>query len=103
MKVGRASAMNDADRQDARRLWTYHLMEHALHPCEVAIGFGSHDLGVATRTAELYLAGLVPLVVFTGADSPTTRERFPRGEAEHYRDRAVELGVPDTAILVVER
>jgi uncharacterized SAM-binding protein YcdF (DUF218 family) len=43
---------------------------------------------------------MVPLVVFTGANSPTTRERFPRGEAEHYRDRAVDLGVPDAAILV---
>ncbi|MEU6849013.1 YdcF family protein [Actinacidiphila alni] len=36
----------------------------------------------------------------TGANSPTTRERMPRGEAEHYRARALELGVPAEAILV---
>ncbi len=43
---------------------------------------------------------MAPLIVFTGATSRTTRERMPRGEAEHYRDRAVELGVPADAIIV---
>ncbi|MEU2058966.1 YdcF family protein [Streptomyces sp. NPDC013455] len=40
------------------------------------------------------------MVVFTGATSRTTRDRMPRGEAEHYRERALELGVPADAILV---
>ncbi|MGN9791547.1 YdcF family protein [Streptomyces sp. OZ13] len=61
---------------------------------------GSHDLGVAEVTAELYRNGMAPLVVFTGATSRTTRERMPRGEAEHYRERAIQLGVPSDAILV---
>ena len=38
--------------------------------------------------------------MFTGANAPTTVERFPRGEAVHYRERAIELGVPSDAILV---
>jgi len=38
--------------------------------------------------------------VFTGANSPTTRERFPRGEAVHYREHALALGVPAEAVLV---
>ncbi|RJQ83162.1 YdcF family protein [Amycolatopsis panacis] len=75
-------------------------MGHELAPCEVAIGLGSHDLGVASFSAELYHAGLFPLLVFTGATSRTTVARFPRGEAVHYRERAIELGVPDEAILV---
>ncbi|MGW3401311.1 YdcF family protein [Streptomyces zhihengii] len=75
-------------------------MGHDPRRCSVAIGLGSHDLGVAEVTAELYRRGMAPLVVFTGATSRTTRERMPRGEAEHYRERAVELGVPDEAILV---
>jgi uncharacterized SAM-binding protein YcdF (DUF218 family) len=66
----------------------------------VAIGLGSHDLGVADTTADLYRRGMMPLIVFTGATSQTTRERMPRGEAEHYRERAMELGVPEPAILV---
>jgi uncharacterized SAM-binding protein YcdF (DUF218 family) len=43
---------------------------------------------------------MAPVVLFTGATSRTTRDRMPRGEAEHYRDRAVELGVPANVILV---
>ncbi|MGW1136966.1 YdcF family protein [Streptomyces zhihengii] len=78
-------------------------MGHEPRPCSVAIGLGSHDLGVAEVTAELYRRGMAPLVVFTGATSRTTRERMPRGEAEHYRERAVELGVPNEAILVESR
>jgi uncharacterized SAM-binding protein YcdF (DUF218 family) len=42
-------------------------------------------------------------MVFTGANAPTTVERFPRGEAVHYREYAVDHGVPDDAILVEPR
>nr|WP_202446177.1 YdcF family protein [Streptomyces sp. SID4941] len=75
-------------------------MHHELRPCSVAIGLGSHDLGVADTAADLYKRGMAPLIVFTGATSPTTRERMPRGEAVHYRERALELGVPGAAVLV---
>ncbi|MFK0117276.1 YdcF family protein [Streptomyces sp. NPDC090994] len=86
--------------EDARRLWDFQQMGHEVRPCSVAIGLGSHDLGVADTAAALYHDGMAPLIVFTGATSRTTRERMPRGEAEHYRERAVELGVPPDAILV---
>lgn len=86
--------------QDATLIWTYHQMGHRLRPCSAAIGLGSHDLGVATTAATLYRAGLFPVLVFSGGNSPTTRARFPRGEAVHYREHALALGVPDEAILV---
>ena len=60
-------------------------------------------IGVATYTAELYHQGMFPKIVFTGANAPTTVERFPRGEAVHYREHALELGIPDSAILVEPR
>lgn len=88
---------------DARLLWEHHLMHHDPRPCSVAIGLGSHDLGVADATARLYQQCLAPLIVFTGATSPTTRARMPRGEAVHYRERALELGVPESAVLVEPR
>ncbi|ANY10060.1 hypothetical protein AFB00_14020 [Pseudonocardia sp. HH130630-07] len=88
------------DRDDAQRLWHYHQMGHDVRAADVAIGLGSHDLGVASYAAQLYLQGHVPLIVFTGATSATTKDRFPRGEAIHYRERAVELGVPHSSILV---
>ncbi|MER6631131.1 YdcF family protein [Streptomyces sp. NPDC000987] len=85
---------------DAHRLWDFQQMGHQVRPCSVAIGLGSHDLGVADTTAALYHQGMAPVIVFTGATSRTTRERMPRGEAEHYRERAIDLGVPADAILV---
>jgi uncharacterized SAM-binding protein YcdF (DUF218 family) len=80
-------------------LWKYHNLQHELHRTDVGIGLGSHDLSVATTIAELFHRGMFPLIVLTGANSPTTKERFPRGEAAHYRDHAIDLGVPGEAIL----
>ncbi|MEU7551086.1 YdcF family protein [Streptomyces sp. NPDC044571] len=92
--------MSSQTWEDAERLWDFQQMHHEPRPCSVAVGLGSHDLGVAEVTADLYHRGMAPVIVFTGATSPTTRERMPRGEAEHYRERALELGVPSSAILV---
>jgi hypothetical protein len=77
-------------RADVETLWNYHHIGHELRPADVGIGLGSHDIGVAFRTAELYHQGMYPLVVFTGANAPTTIDRFPRGEAVHYRERALD-------------
>ncbi|MFI6609378.1 YdcF family protein [Streptomyces sp. NPDC050507] len=88
---------------DTRRLWDYHQMGHTVRPCSVAVGLGSHDLGVADAAVALYKRGMAPLLVFTGATSATTRIRMPRGEAVHYRERAIELGVPSSAVLVEPR
>lgn len=87
-------------RADVETLWAYHNMGHQPRRCDVGIGLGSHDLGVAIHTVQLYQQGLFERIVFTGANAPTTIERFPRGEAVHYREHAIELGVPADAILV---
>lgn len=88
---------------DAKLLWDFQQMHHKPKPCSVGIGLGSHDLGVADVTVSLFQRGMFPLIVFTGATSRTTRDRMPRGEAEHYRERALELSVPPSAILVEPR
>ena len=87
-------------RADVETLWQYHDMHHELRPCDVGIGLGSHDLGVAIIATDLYHRGFYPLLVFSGANAPTTVERFPRGEAVHYREYAIEHGVPAEAVLV---
>ncbi|WP_052847417.1 YdcF family protein [Streptomyces avicenniae] len=89
--------------KDAQVIWDYHQMHHEPRPCSVAIGLGSHDLGVADATVGYYRQGLAPVIVFTGATSPTSKERMPKGEAVHYRERALELGVPDSAVLAEPR
>lgn len=87
---------------DAQILWDYHQMHHEPRNTDIAIGLGSHDIGVAEHAADLYHQGRFPLIVFTGANAPTTVEVFPLGEAVHYAERAEELGVPDTAIVLEE-
>lgn len=44
--------------------------------------------------------GLLPPNRLHRHQRPTAIERFPRGEAVHYREHALTLGVPDEAILV---
>lgn len=100
MTADQEAAISDRDRADARAIWDFHQMGHGLRPCSAAITLGSLDLGVATTTAELYHAGMFPVVVFTGDISVATQQRFPRGEANHYREHALSLGVPDEAILL---
>jgi uncharacterized SAM-binding protein YcdF (DUF218 family) len=87
-------------RAGVETLWAYDDMGHEPRRCDVGIGLGSHDLGVATHTAEFYHQGMFPRIVFTGANAPTTIERFPHGEAVHYREHAIALGVPPEVITI---
>ncbi|GAA4565209.1 YdcF family protein [Micromonospora coerulea] len=98
-----AGLIPDEIRADVETLWRYHDMHHELRLCDVGIGLGSHDLGVAVIATRLFHEGLFPWIVFTGANAPTTVERFPRGEAVHYREYAIEQGVPAESILVEPR
>ena len=92
--------ITEEQRHQAQLIWDYHQMHHHTRPADVAIGLGSHDLGVPAYCAQLYRAGLFPALVFTGGPNPTAPERFPRGEAVHFREHALDLGVPDEAILL---
>lgn len=86
--------------RNAKLVWDFHHLRHPLRACDVAIGLGGHDLRVAAFTAGLYRRGLVPTIVFTGGNSPATAARFPRGEAVHFREHALGLGVPEGALLI---
>lgn len=92
--------VTDADWGAARVLWNYHQMGHAPRSAEAGIVLGCHDLGVAEVAADLYRAGLVPVLVCSGADNPTRAHLFPEGEASAFRDRLIELGVPAAAVLL---
>ncbi|MBH0780351.1 YdcF family protein [Nocardia bovistercoris] len=96
----RSTTLPDDLRAAVEILWDYNQLDHEARPVDLGVGLGSHDLGVATHTADLYNQGIFPKIVFTGANAPTTVERFPRGEAVHYREHALDRGVPDSAILV---
>jgi uncharacterized SAM-binding protein YcdF (DUF218 family) len=54
---------------DASRIWDYHQMHHQMRPCDVAIGLGSHDLGVPDRAILLE-----PNATNTGQNISLSRE-----------------------------
>lgn len=70
----------------ARTLWDFHQMHHEPRRTDIAIGLGSHDLGGAEHTADLYHQGLFQQIVFTGANAPTTAEIFPVGRPSTTRN-----------------
>jgi uncharacterized SAM-binding protein YcdF (DUF218 family) len=87
----------------ARILAAHHRMPEDEAPCDVAIGLGTFGLDVPTRCARLYHAGRFPLLVLSGAGNAQTARVFPRGEAVHYREHVLSLGVPGEAVLVEPR
>lgn len=100
MRNDQQAAITEDQRRQAELIWDYHQMRHEPRPVDVAVGLGSHDLGVAAHAAGLHRSGLFPTLVFTGGNSPTTAKVFPRGEAVHFREHAIDLGVPAEAILL---
>ena len=84
----------------ARQIWDYHLMNHELEPRELVWALGSLDLRVADRVAELWHAGMAPLIVMSGGLGNFTAEIFERPEADLFAERAIELGVPEKVILI---
>ncbi|WP_349675476.1 MULTISPECIES: hypothetical protein [unclassified Pseudonocardia] len=64
----------------AKTLWAYHRLDDAWGvTTDVGIGLGGHDLSVVDTAVQFYRCGRIPLIVFTGANAPTTIDRFPRG------------------------
>ncbi|MEE2039324.1 YdcF family protein [Nocardiopsis sp. CT-R113] len=92
--------MHETDRRNAELLWEHHLMGHELRAADIAVALGSTNLGVASHAAELYHRDLFPVLVLSGGNSPSTLARFPRGEAVHYREHVLSLGVPEAAVLM---
>ncbi len=92
--------ISDEEAQDAALIWEYHQLHHELRACDVAICLGGPDPDVADFAVELYHRKLFPTLVFSGANSPDTVEYYPRGEAIECREKALSLGVPNSAILV---
>ena len=87
----------------AQRIWDYHLMGHELERCDLIWALGSLDLRVADRVAQLWHEGMAPLIVMSGGLGNFTEEIFDKPEADLFAERAMELGVPEEAILIENR
>lgn len=91
------------DKQLAQIIWDYMRYEQPLEKADVIIGLGSTDVRTAEWCAKLYHDGYASLILFTGARGRITREAFTENEADVYAKRAIELGVPENAILKENR
>ncbi len=84
---------------DARLVWDYHHVHHALVRSDCIVVLGSHDTRVAERGADLFLAGWAPLLVLSGNLGALTRG-WDRPEAEVFADVAAARGVPRERMLI---
>jgi uncharacterized SAM-binding protein YcdF (DUF218 family) len=92
--------MDDRTRQLVETLWDYHRLGHPLSKADAILVLCSHDTRVAERGAELYLEGWAPLLIFSGGLGTITRELWTEPEAVRFARLAVQMGVPEEAILI---
>ncbi|PSW19949.1 YdcF family protein [Photobacterium sanctipauli] len=84
----------------ALKVWDYHHLDHSLEKSDCIFVLCSNDTRVAERAAQLYLQGYAPFIVFSGGVGELTQNLFSGSEAEAFANIAIDLGVPETAILV---
>lgn len=94
------SQVSADDLRLVRLLWDWQAAEDDLLQSDAALGLGSYDVRVADRCVELFQAGLVRLVCFSGGSGNFTHGRFPRGEAHAFAERALTLGLPESALII---
>jgi len=87
----------------ARQVWDYHHVNHELVKSDCILAQGSHDLRVAERAAQLYLDGWAPLLIVSGGYGNLTEGVFDEPEADKFARIALDMGVPDAALLIENR
>ena len=95
-----SSEINPRVRQLAQVLWDYHRLQHELTRSDAVLVLCSHDLRVAERGAELFLAGWAPLLIFSGGLGSLTRALMTTPEADQFAEIARAMGVPADRILI---
>ena len=73
-------------------------MNHQLVKADIIVAFGSYDIRVAERAAELFLAGWAPVLLFSGGRGRLTPAEWDT-EADEFTRYAITLGVPREKIL----
>lgn len=93
--------LSEPVRTAADLIWNYMQLGHVPAPADAILALGSNDERVAFRATELYLAGMAPIIVFSGGVGALTRGQFGGlSEAEHFARIAEARGVPRSSILI---
>jgi uncharacterized SAM-binding protein YcdF (DUF218 family) len=96
-------AVDERVRALAQVLWDYHHVGHALSPAGAVMVLCSHDTRVAERGAELFLADMAPLLIFSGGLGTITRQLMTTPEADLFAAVAERAGVPRDRIIIENR
>lgn len=83
-----------ADLRHARLLWDYLRLGIPVRPAECLLVFGGHDIGVASRTAELYGQGMAAFIVVSGGSRAVPDGSHFLTEADAIADVVLARGVP---------
>lgn len=81
-------------------LWDYMCLHQTPQKADCIIGFGCYNEDVASRAAQLYLAGYAPRLLFSGGLGRNTRTMWIQSEAERFARIAIEEGVPESEIML---
>ncbi|MCW3112413.1 MAG: hypothetical protein JWR18_809 [Segetibacter sp.] len=84
----------------AQKIWDYHHVNNTLEKSDCILVLGSHDVRVAERAADLFLQQWAPLLIFSGGLGRLTEDMWTETEADKFAKIAIEMGVPEEAILI---
>jgi uncharacterized SAM-binding protein YcdF (DUF218 family) len=93
--------MDEVDK-NAKIIWDYMLMHHELKKVDAIIALGTNDIRVVDRAFEIWKLGFASTIICTGGMAhmdDINKTGWEKSEAEIYKDRLVELGVPESSIL----
>ena len=87
----------------AKKIWDYHHLHHTLEKADCIFVLGSHDLRVAEYSAQLFLKGYAPWIIFSGGiahHGDLLETSWNKTEAEIFAKRAIQQGVPEDKIII---
>lgn len=85
--------------KDAKLLWNYLRLNQPVRPADTILAFGSHDINVAKRAAELYMQKYAKRIIFTGGLGRITKNIWKMPESEKFAEIAAAAGVPPEKII----
>jgi uncharacterized SAM-binding protein YcdF (DUF218 family) len=88
------------DQELAQVVWDFMRYEQPLEPANIILGLGYADRHIADHCVSLYRAGFAPRILFSGDRDETGSYTLPYSQAEMLAERALQLGVPETDLLL---
>ncbi|KAK3582873.1 hypothetical protein CHS0354_012485 [Potamilus streckersoni] len=88
------------DMDDGQIIWDYLKLGGTIEKSDLILALGCNDIRVADRASDLYLQGYGDVLMFSGKNGKRSISVWSKPEAEVFRDRALEKGVPSEKILI---